>query len=432
MSGHSPQNPSTRSPGNNVRPISDLTWHAAGKKLTYDDTWLLDGKVVRICRPASPDEKPKGSVKVQFLMTGEEVLVMPGNLVELTPARRVTLDHQEFASLKLFDTSNEGCIGVDMEMGGRVMDTTVSRAADDFRPGDDAWLTGLTARPDLNDKHVMLNKWIEEKGRWQCLPMHWPLNLKGREDSIAIKAINLTKTPPSEGMDIGDGTEDDPFMGLRQAMERDGLDTSGMQTFSMTSGSKAEGATLEECLTNAQADSERIRCERREQFDKEVAEGKKLGGSSQPPRMSDGSPLDWSDYVPERSTEAFRMEYGCTPSQYVDTVIDVRLKEFPECYEGLSKKKAYAKAKKEWEDVQAARTPEQVAEGAMVMPPDWQDPVRTDGFQDWMAYVPKELKDGCKPSDILKHGLEYMPEGHPDRPKIQATYDKMLAVRQSV
>ena len=124
-------------------------------------------------------------------------------------------------------------------------------------PGDDCWLVGLKGRPEINGRHVILDKWVEEKQRWRCRPIHWAFNAPGRNSPIGVKPDNLTKTPPETGMDIGDGTDDDPFMGLKQAMAKDGLDPSGVKTFRMTSGAKGEGATLEECLANAQADSQR-------------------------------------------------------------------------------------------------------------------------------------------------------------------------------
>ena len=54
-------------------------------------------------------------------------------------------------------------------------------------------------------------------------------------------------------MGIGEGTDDDPFAGLKQHMEADGLDTSRCVTFSLKPGARGTGATLEECLANAQA-----------------------------------------------------------------------------------------------------------------------------------------------------------------------------------
>ena len=125
------------------------------------------------------------------------------------------------------------------------------------RPNDDAWITGLVGRSELNNRHVVVDKWIADKGRWQCYPHGWACEQK----FIGVKPTNLTLTPPKEGMAFNDGTEDDPFMGMMQAMKRDGLDTSGFQTFRMTSGAKGTGDTMEECLANAQADSERIRRE---------------------------------------------------------------------------------------------------------------------------------------------------------------------------
>ena len=72
---------------------------------------------------------------------------------------------------------------------------------------------------------------------------------------------NSTRSPGVRGrsvptMGIGEGTDDDPFAGLKQHMEADGFDTSNMQTFSMKPGAHGTGATLEECLANAQASTQ--------------------------------------------------------------------------------------------------------------------------------------------------------------------------------
>ena len=65
--------------------------------------------------------------------------------------------------------------------------------------------------------------------------------------------IEAPAPAPAPTMGIGEGTDDDPFAGLKQHMEADGFDTSNMQTFSLKPGSHGKGATLEECLANAQA-----------------------------------------------------------------------------------------------------------------------------------------------------------------------------------
>ena len=73
---------------------------------------------------------------------------------------------------------------------------------------------------------------------------------------------HLTATPvvlnntPTPTMGIGEGTDEDPFAGLKQHMEAAGCDTSNFQTFRMEAGARGTGATLEECLANAQASTE--------------------------------------------------------------------------------------------------------------------------------------------------------------------------------
>lgn len=387
-----------------VRPISSLRFEVGGKSFCYGDVWVLrepelrTDRLVQVCRAPRPhetedDEKAARCVVVQFL-TGtfeQKIFVPPERLHSLTGKIKARLTDQELTGYSMHMDWYDSIVGVNEAMGSVMLDTSRGRSRGVLRPGDDAWIKELKSRPELNGKHVVLNQFIEERGRWQCMPQGWHFD---EDEYVGLKPTNLSFEPPTSGMDIGDGTEEDPFMGLKQAMLADGIDPSGMQTFSMTSGSQAQGDTIEECLANAQADSERIRRERKK----------------------------------NSSGRCFSVDHGITTAnkgRAIEAIIEGRLKEFPECYKGLSKRDAKAKARKEFEEAQAMRTSAQVAEGGILMPPAWQDAVRTDGFKDWMAYIPQHLKNGSKPSSLLMHGLKYMPKDHPDRASVQDSFNRL-------
>lgn len=58
--------------------------------------------------------------------------------------------------------------------------------------GDNCWLQGLTGAPELNGKHVRLEKWIDVKQRWRCTPVGWTY----MEEFIGVKPKNLSNEPP--------------------------------------------------------------------------------------------------------------------------------------------------------------------------------------------------------------------------------------------
>ena len=58
--------------------------------------------------------------------------------------------------------------------------------------GDNCWLRGLTGAPELNGKHVRLEKWIDTKQRWRCVPVGWTYT----EEFIGVKPKNLSNEPP--------------------------------------------------------------------------------------------------------------------------------------------------------------------------------------------------------------------------------------------
>ena len=358
-----------------VQPISSLRFEVGGKSFCYGDVWVLrepelkTDRLVQVCRAPRPhetedDEKAAGCVVVQFL-TGtfeQKIFVPPERLHSLTGKIKARLTDEELTGYSMHMDWYDSIVGVNEAMGGVMLDTSRGRSRGVLRPGDDAWIKELKSRPELNGKHVVLNQFIEERGRWQCMPAGWHFD---EDEYVGLKPTNLSFEPPTSGMDIGDGTEEDPFMGLKQAM-----------------------------LADAQADSERIRRERKK----------------------------------NSSGRCFSVDHGITTAnkgRAIEAIIEGRLKEFPECYKGLSKRDAKAKARKEFEEAQAMRTSAQVAEGGILMPPAWQDAVRTDGFKDWMAYIPQHLKNGSKPSSLLMHGLKYMPKDHPDRASVQDSFNRL-------
>lgn len=58
--------------------------------------------------------------------------------------------------------------------------------------GDHCWLRNLKSAPELNGKHVRLEKWIDDKQRWQCTPVGWTYT----EEFIGVKPKNLSNDPP--------------------------------------------------------------------------------------------------------------------------------------------------------------------------------------------------------------------------------------------
>lgn len=209
-------------PGNLV-PLSDVNITLGGKTFCYDATWIISNpllggdRVVRVARQPPDDmpNRPAGHVYVQFMIGSKYVWAMPEDLLELTPERKAKLSQSEMSNLMLYDEANEGTEGFDQDMGMRVMRTKpVAVPTAVYKRNDDVWIKDLKSRPELNGKHVIVDKWIEAKGRWQCHPYGWSFDMP----YIGLKPINMTK---------------------------------------------GEGATMEECLANAQADSERIRRERR-------------------------------------------------------------------------------------------------------------------------------------------------------------------------
>lgn len=63
-----------------------------------------------------------------------------------------------------------------------------------MRFGDHCWLKGLTARPSLNGKHVVLRQWHDERQRWECEPEGWTTH-DGK--TLAVRPANLASEPPT-------------------------------------------------------------------------------------------------------------------------------------------------------------------------------------------------------------------------------------------
>jgi len=58
--------------------------------------------------------------------------------------------------------------------------------------GDHCWLKGLSSNPELNDRQVRLELWINDKERWKCTPVGWKYPPK----FLAVKPRNLSDEPP--------------------------------------------------------------------------------------------------------------------------------------------------------------------------------------------------------------------------------------------
>ena len=150
-----------------------------------------------------------------------------------------------------------------------------------LKTGHFAMVTGLTSRCDLNHRaaRVLSKSWTEAAQHPSRVPVAmvtgaepkeaiWvkldniegpildvpamtapPYDAMAPEERTEVGLILTKKTAaPAPTMGIGEGTDDDPFAGLKQHMEADGFDTSNTQTFSLKPGSHGRGATLEECL----------------------------------------------------------------------------------------------------------------------------------------------------------------------------------------
>lgn len=58
--------------------------------------------------------------------------------------------------------------------------------------GDHSWMQGLAARPELNGRHVVLRKWLQEEQRWRCEPVGWSFE----RPMISVRPKNLSSEPP--------------------------------------------------------------------------------------------------------------------------------------------------------------------------------------------------------------------------------------------
>ena len=146
----------------------------------------------------------------------------------------------------------------------------------ELRKGDAVMVWGLVNRADLNKFCGVVTHPLAPGGAFATRIGVKVFNNNATE-SVRVKPENLlpigkdgkvtlpngtevlpTKIVPATEptMGIGEGTDDDPFAGLKQHMQAAGFDPSGCQTFSMKPGAHGTGATLEECLANAQASTE--------------------------------------------------------------------------------------------------------------------------------------------------------------------------------
>ena len=58
--------------------------------------------------------------------------------------------------------------------------------------GDHSWLCGLSKRPELNGRHVILREWLQKDQRWSCEPVGW----SSQNGMVSIRPKNLSNEPP--------------------------------------------------------------------------------------------------------------------------------------------------------------------------------------------------------------------------------------------
>lgn len=71
--------------------------------------------------------------------------------------------------------------------------------------GDHCWLKGLQSNPELNDAHVTLYDWNDDKQRWRCRPVGWDFG----QEFIAVRPKNLSNEPPDAKVKSVRAREDD-------------------------------------------------------------------------------------------------------------------------------------------------------------------------------------------------------------------------------
>lgn len=115
-----------------IVPLDQMLFDVGGRTFQYDKVMVLDelarctdlnNRAVRVCRKALPDEGHQGRVKVQFLVGGVFTFAQPKNLFELTPERREALPDADRQDVALYEHTQKSCLGVDVELGGRVYST---------------------------------------------------------------------------------------------------------------------------------------------------------------------------------------------------------------------------------------------------------------------------------------------------------------------
>lgn len=180
---------------------SNLSFHVGGKTFCYDEAWITeDNRVVRICEPTRPHGGHQEKVPVQYLIGEDKVYMDPDKLFSITAQRKAKLPKREILDLSMYNYANEGFSGVEtVDLGGgqmrlgRVINLDTAPRTQ-FMPLDDAWIQGLVARADLNGNHVILHRYMHNKGRWQCVPTDW----KFEKELVCVKPENLTRNFPAD------------------------------------------------------------------------------------------------------------------------------------------------------------------------------------------------------------------------------------------
>lgn len=84
---------------------------------------------------------------------------------------------------------------------------------------DNSWIHGLASRPELNGRHVLLHKWLQEEQRWRCKPVGWAFE----HEFISIRAKNLSNEPPTNASPNRSAPSTGTAVQLMKLVEREGL-----------------------------------------------------------------------------------------------------------------------------------------------------------------------------------------------------------------
>lgn len=84
--------------------------------------------------------------------------------------------------------------------------------------GDHSWISGLSSRPELNGKHVVLREWQQEAQRWRCEPIGWSFE----KEMVSLRPKNLSNEPPPAPPPKTTSASPDSAFKLMALVEREG------------------------------------------------------------------------------------------------------------------------------------------------------------------------------------------------------------------